>query len=62
MANSIGGGFNIPGQKAIQPNRNTNAPKGQEEVSAPGAMTLLLRPFLPTQMDPNPNRRSSDPL
>ena len=48
MASSIGGNFNVPGQKAIQPNRNIGAAaQGKEEISAPGDQVQLSAPQAP---------------
>lgn len=47
MASSIGGNFNIPGQKQIQPNRNLGAQPAQNEVAAPGDQVQLSGPQAP---------------
>lgn len=47
MASPIGGNFNIPGQKQIQPNRNLGAQPVQNEVAAPGDQVQLSGPQAP---------------
>jgi hypothetical protein len=47
MASSIGGNFNIPGQKQIQPNRNIGAKPTQNEVAAPGDQVEFSAPQAP---------------
>jgi len=47
MASSIGGHFNVPGNKQIQPNRNTGAKPAQNEVAAPGDQVHLSAPQAP---------------
>ncbi len=47
MASSIGGNFNVPGNKQIQPNRNIGAKPAQNEVAAPGDQVQLSGPQAP---------------
>ncbi|MBX3172698.1 MAG: hypothetical protein KF760_35195 [Candidatus Eremiobacteraeota bacterium] len=47
MASSIGGNFNVPGNKQIQPNRHTGAKPAQNEVAAPGDQVQLSGPQAP---------------
>lgn len=47
MASSIGGNFNVPGNKQIQPNRSTGAKPAQSEVAAPGDQVHLSGPQAP---------------